>query len=108
MEQASLGNIKVTDLDFIDDVAIQSESLESLLAALNAFSNEAKLLGPEVSWTKTKTQDFGGLLGEPVRYILAVSTSKSQRVLHALAMQSMSQGHQTRKSIDGLVWQQEP
>ena len=35
-----LGNIKVTDLDFADDVAILSESLESLEVALNAFSNK--------------------------------------------------------------------
>ncbi|XP_069985545.1 uncharacterized protein [Penaeus vannamei] len=35
--------------------------------ALNfdAFSNEAKPLGLEVSWTKTKIQDFGDLLGNP-------------------------------------------
>lgn len=34
-------NIKVTDLDFVNDVAILSQSLESL----DAFSNEAKPLG---------------------------------------------------------------
>ena len=68
---ATLGNIKVSDLDFADDVAILSESLESLVAALDAFSNEAKPLGLEVSWTKTKIQDFGGLLGEPVQSIHA-------------------------------------
>ncbi|XP_069971442.1 uncharacterized protein [Penaeus vannamei] len=64
---ATLGNIKVTDLDFADDVAILSESLETLVAALDAFSNEAKPLGLEVSWTKTKVQEFGDLLGEPVQ-----------------------------------------
>ena len=62
---ATLGDIKVTDLDFADDVAILSESLETLVAALDAFCNEAKPLGLKVSWTKTKIQDFGGLLGEP-------------------------------------------
>ena len=60
---ATLGNIKVTDLDFADDVAILSESLESLVVALDAFSNEANTLGLEVSWTKIKIQDFGDLLG---------------------------------------------
>ncbi|XP_069994134.1 uncharacterized protein [Penaeus vannamei] len=63
---AILGNIKVTDLDFVDDVAILSESLETLVVALDAFSNQAKSLDLEV-WTKTKVQDFGDLLGEPVQ-----------------------------------------
>ena len=54
---------EVTDLDFADDVAILSESLESLVVALDSFSNEANTLGLEVSWTKTKIQDFGDLLG---------------------------------------------
>jgi len=48
---ATLGNIKISDLDFADDVAILSESL---VAALDAFRSEAKPLGLEVSWTKTK------------------------------------------------------
>lgn len=33
-----------------------SESLESLVAFLDAFSKEGKPLGLQVSWTKTKTQ----------------------------------------------------
>ena len=41
---ATLSKIKVTDLDFADDVAILFESLETLAAALDAFSNEAKPL----------------------------------------------------------------
>ena len=56
----TLGNIKVTDLDFAD-VAILSESLETLVVALDAFSNEAKPLG----------LDFGDLLGEPVQSVCA-------------------------------------
>ncbi|XP_069977674.1 uncharacterized protein [Penaeus vannamei] len=59
---ATLGNIKVTDLDFADDVAIISKSLETLVVALDAFSNEAKPLSLEVSWTKI--QDFGHLSRE--------------------------------------------
>ncbi|XP_069982172.1 uncharacterized protein [Penaeus vannamei] len=62
----TLGNIKVTDFNFTD-VAILSESLETLVVALDAFSNEAKPLGIEVSWTKTKIQDSGDLPGEPVQ-----------------------------------------
>ena len=68
---ATLGNTKVTDLDFADDVAILSESLETLVVALDAFCNEANPLGLKVSWTKTKIQDFGGLLGEPAQSVRA-------------------------------------
>ncbi|XP_069972956.1 uncharacterized protein [Penaeus vannamei] len=42
---ATLGIIKVTVLDFAND-AILSESLETLVVALDAISNEAKPLGP--------------------------------------------------------------
>lgn len=38
---ATLSNIKVTDLYFVDDANL-SESLESLMVALDAFSNEVK------------------------------------------------------------------
>ena len=44
---ATLGNIKVTDLDFANDILILS--LETLVVALDAFNNEAKPLGLEVS-----------------------------------------------------------
>ncbi|XP_069972499.1 uncharacterized protein [Penaeus vannamei] len=54
---ATLVNIKVTDFDFTYDVAV-----ESLVMALKAFSNEATFLGLDVSQTKTKIQDIGGLL----------------------------------------------
>lgn len=40
-------------------------SLETLVVALNAFRSDMKSLGLE-NWTKTKIQDFGGLLGEMV------------------------------------------
>ncbi|XP_069993554.1 uncharacterized protein [Penaeus vannamei] len=58
---ATLGNIKVMDLDFADDIVVLSDPLESLIAALDAFSNEVKI------------QDFGGLLREPVQTIYACS-----------------------------------
>lgn len=38
----TLSNIRTTDLDFADNIAILSKSLEFLVAALDAFSNEAK------------------------------------------------------------------
>ncbi|XP_047470478.1 uncharacterized protein LOC125026218 [Penaeus chinensis] len=66
---ATLRNIKVTDFDSADNVAILCESLESLVTALNAFSNETNPLGLEISRTKIKIQEFGGLLGESVQLI---------------------------------------
>nr|XP_027224103.1 uncharacterized protein LOC113816263 [Penaeus vannamei] len=39
-----------------------SESLESLVAVLDALSNEAKPLGLQVSRTKTRIQDFGAMI----------------------------------------------
>lgn len=50
-------NTKVTDLDIADDVAIQSESLETLVVALDAFINEGKPLGQEVSWIEIMIPD---------------------------------------------------
>ena len=41
------------------------------MVVLDAFRNEAKPLGLEVSWTKTKIQDFGDILGEPVQSVRA-------------------------------------
>lgn len=57
---AMLDSIRVTDLNFADDVDILSDSLEALVAAIDAFSNEAKPLGRD----QNKIQKFGGLLGE--------------------------------------------
>ncbi|XP_069972971.1 uncharacterized protein [Penaeus vannamei] len=72
---ATLGNIKVTDLDFADD-----ESFETLVVTLDALSNEAKPLGLEVSWTKTKIQDFGDLLyGNPAHQLVSVGDSPGWR-----------------------------
>ncbi|KAG0714672.1 hypothetical protein GWK47_013640 [Chionoecetes opilio] len=54
--EASLGNTKITDLVFADDAVIFAESLEVLVMALEALHEEAKPLGLEVSWLKTKVQ----------------------------------------------------
>ena len=59
----SIGNFKLTDLDFADDAVIFAETLEVLELALEALHEETKPLGLKVSWTKTKIQDFGNLLG---------------------------------------------
>ena len=68
---ASVGNFKVTDLDFADDAVILAESLEVLVLALETFQEEAKPLGLKVSWVKTKIQVFGDLLDEAVRSVHA-------------------------------------
>ncbi|KAG0701618.1 ATP-dependent DNA helicase PIF1 [Chionoecetes opilio] len=64
---ASVGNTKITDLVFADDAVIFAESLEVLVMALKALHEEAKPLGLEVSWLKTKVQVFGDLLDEAVQ-----------------------------------------
>ncbi|KAG0713167.1 CCR4-NOT transcription complex subunit 11 [Chionoecetes opilio] len=53
---ASVGNTKITDLVFAYDAVIFAESLEVLVMALEALHEEAKPLGLEVSWLKTKVQ----------------------------------------------------
>ena len=68
---ASVGNSKVTDLVFADDAVILAESLEVLVMALEVLHEEAKPLGLEVSWTKTKVQAFGGLLDDTVQSVHA-------------------------------------
>ncbi|KAG0716932.1 Retrovirus-related Pol polyprotein from type-1 retrotransposable element R2 [Chionoecetes opilio] len=68
---ASLGNIKITDLVFADDAVIFAESLEVLVMAPEALHEEAKPLGLEVSWLKTKVQVFGDLLDEAVHSVHA-------------------------------------
>ncbi|XP_069976561.1 uncharacterized protein [Penaeus vannamei] len=91
----------------VDDVVILSESLETLMAS-DAFSNEAKLLGLKGSWTMTKIKDFGGLSGKPVQSIHARSEDvevKSHSFTYTLVVQYISLGCQTRRSVNGLVWQ---
>ncbi|KAG0730410.1 Gypsy retrotransposon integrase-like protein 1 [Chionoecetes opilio] len=68
---ASIGNTKITDLVFADDAVIFAESLEVLVMALKALHEEAKPLGLEVSWLKTKVQVFGDLLDEAVQSVHA-------------------------------------
>ncbi len=60
---ASVGDIKVTDLDFADDAVIFAETLGVVELALETLSEESKPLGLAVSWAKTKAIDFGNFLG---------------------------------------------
>ena len=66
---ADIGNTRITDLDFADDAVIFAESLEVLVSALEALHEDAKPLGLQVSWIKTKVQVFGDLLDEAVRSV---------------------------------------
>jgi len=43
-------------LDYADDVALLAEMLEVLLLALDVVNDEARPLGLEVNWQKTKIQ----------------------------------------------------
>ena len=54
--------LNYTGILFADDVVIFAESLEVLVMALEALHEEVKHLEPQVSWSKTKAQMFGGLL----------------------------------------------
>ncbi|KAG0723435.1 hypothetical protein GWK47_042757 [Chionoecetes opilio] len=74
---ASLGNTKITDLVVADDAVVFFESLEVLVMALEGMHEEAKALGLEVSWLKTKVQVFGGLLDEKVQSVHACAVDKS-------------------------------
>src|SRR5712691_5456666 len=53
---ASIGEVEVSDLDFADDAAFLSESLDNLVQTFEALELETKPLGLQVSWTKTKIQ----------------------------------------------------
>ena len=46
---ASLGNVKISDLDFADAVILE-ETVDILLGALEVLNEESELLGLQVSW----------------------------------------------------------
>ena len=51
----SLGDVKISDLDFADDAVI-------LLGALEVLNEESELLGLWVPWLKTKIQASNDIL----------------------------------------------
>ena len=65
----SVGNTKITDLVFVDDTVIFTESLEVTVMVFEALHERAKSIGLQISWPKTKIQVFRGLLGEKVEFI---------------------------------------
>ena len=64
-------NTRLTDFVFADDAVIFAESLEVRVIALESLHEEAKPLGFQVSWPKTKVQVFGELRDKTVRFINA-------------------------------------
>jgi len=52
----TLGAETSTHLNYADDVALLAEMLEVLLLALDVLKDEARPLGLEVNWQKTKIQ----------------------------------------------------
>ncbi len=62
---------KVGDLVSADDAVILAESLDVLVRALEILHEEAKHLGLEVSWAKTKVHSLGGLLDDTVQSVHA-------------------------------------
>ena len=52
----TIGTGPFTDLDFADDVALLTELLSVLMLALETMNDEAKSLGLQVNWSKTKIQ----------------------------------------------------
>jgi len=50
----SIGSHVFTDLDFADDVAVLSEMLEILILSLEILHDEARPVGLEINWDKTK------------------------------------------------------
>ena len=59
---ASLGNVKISDLDFTYDAVIFGETLDILLGSLEVLNEESELLGLWIYWIKTKVQAFSGIL----------------------------------------------
>ena len=55
---ALFGNVKISDLDFADDVIIYMETPDILLGALKVLNEELEPLGLCVSWVQTKIQAF--------------------------------------------------
>ena len=62
----SFWNVKISDLDFTDDVVIFAEILDILLGALKVLNEELKPLGLWVSWVKTKIQAFNDILNAAI------------------------------------------
>ncbi|XP_052830217.1 uncharacterized protein LOC128249775 [Octopus bimaculoides] len=63
---ALIDEIRITDLDFDDDIVILAESLDVLRSALLSLSEKAEPLGLKISWVKIKVQSFVGFLRDSI------------------------------------------
>ena len=61
---------------------MNADVLEVLVMSLEAMHEEAKPLGLQVSYPKTKVQVFGGLLDETVQFIHACGEDIDLGQLH--------------------------
>lgn len=57
----SVGNSRVHDLTFVEDVVILAASLDFLVLGFEALHEEAQPLRLQASWTKIKLQVFRAL-----------------------------------------------
>ena len=59
---ALIRNVKISDLDFVDDAVIFAETLDIFLWALEVLNEESEPLGLRVSWVKNMIQAFNDIL----------------------------------------------
>ena len=73
--------------------------------ALEVLTEEAKTLGLQVSWPKTKVQVFGSLLGKTVQLFMGVvRTLISWTASHTLVAWSITMVGHVQKSYGRLAW----
>ena len=66
----SVGAVRITDFDFLDDALIFAKTIEVISEALESLSERAEPLGLRVSWNKTKAQTFGDKLVATIESVL--------------------------------------
>ncbi|KAG0713503.1 hypothetical protein GWK47_016112 [Chionoecetes opilio] len=82
---------------------IFAESLEVLVMALEALHEEAKPLGLEVYWLKTKVQVFGRLLDETVQELNHRISTINSITFNSVWEAALLHGHHTALSMDGAL-----
>lgn len=59
LAHVKVGDYKLTDLDYADDIALPAPTVQDVTASLSGFSEASKTMGLNVSWPKTKVQSLG-------------------------------------------------